>query len=348
MEHFFDDFEERAMLRDVYAHLQDEESRTIYKARSLFSLTDEKNHLRDIVRDMAVGKRLLETCEAHSENDIVLFGAGTWGKAVLNFFDDIPWGCVVDNFKAGQTLGELPVISVAELRKREGTPFIVDTLRFDYEAVEAQLQQEGFPAGMIFSLGRLSEACEYFDLPALEHVERETFVDAGGFDGETSRSFARWAKSYERIYVFEPSAEQQEKCRAHLADLPDVSIEPYGLWSASGKRSFEINGAGTNCAEETNAHRGGTNIPVVSLDDHLGDRRATFIKMDIEGAEMAALRGAEHIIRTQHPKLAISVYHCRDDVWRVPMLLLEYYPDYRFYYRVYAFSGNDTVLYAIP
>ena len=70
--------------------------------------------------------------------------------------------------------------------------------------------------------------------------------------------------------------------------------------------------------------------------------------MDIEGSEMEALRGAEHIIRTQHPKLAISVYHCRDDVWRVPMLLLEYYPAYRLYYRVYAFPGNDTVLFAVP
>ena len=348
MEHFFDDFGERARMREVYAHLQDEESRKIYKSRSLFSLTDENAHLRDIVRSMAVGKQLLEACKAHTEDNIVLFGAGTWGKAVLRFFNDIPWDCVVDNFKAGQMLSGLPVISVAELRKRQGTPFVVDTLRFDYEEVETQLQQEGFSKEMIFSLGHRSEACEYFDLPALEHVEREAFVDAGGFDGETSRSFARWAGSYEHIYVFEPSAEQQEKCRAHLTDLHGVSIEPYGLWSTSGQRTFEINGAGTNCAEETNAHRGGTTVPVVSLDDHLGDQRVTFIKMDIEGAEMAALRGAEHIIRTQHPKLAISVYHCRDDVWRVPMLLLEYYSDYRFYYRVYAFSGNDTVLYAIP
>ena len=122
-------------------------------------------------------------------------------------------------------------------------------------------------------------------------------------------------------------------------DFMHVSIEPYGLWSKSGNRSFIINGAGTNCSEETNARGGGTIIPVVSLDEYLKEKHVTFIKMDIEGSEMEALRGAEHIIRTQHPKLAISVYHCRDDVWRVPMLLLEYYPAYRLYYRVYAFSG---------
>lgn len=86
----------------------------------------------------------------------------------------------------------------------------------------------------------------------------------------------------------------------------------------------------------------------MSLDDVLADQRVTFLKMDIEGAEMEALRGAEHIIRAQAPKLAISVYHRRDDVWKIPMLLLSYQPAYRFYLRVYSFTGNDTVLYAIP
>ena len=70
--------------------------------------------------------------------------------------------------------------------------------------------------------------------------------------------------------------------------------------------------------------------------------------MDIEGSELAALQGAAEIIRMQHPKLAISVYHCRDDIWEIPKLLLSYHPGYRFYLRVYAFTGNDTVLYALP
>lgn len=80
----------------------------------------------------------------------------------------------------------------------------------------------------------------------------------------------------------------------------------------------------------------------------LAGKRVTFLKLDIEGAEMEALRGAGQIIRTQKPKLAVSVYHRRDDIWRIPMLLLSYVPTYRFYLRVYSFTGKDTVLYAIP
>ena len=69
--------------------------------------------------------------------------------------------------------------------------------------------------------------------------------------------------------------------------------------------------------------------------------------MDIEGAELAALKGGEKIIRSCKPKLAIAVYHKRTDIWDIPKLLLKYNPDYRFYLRVYSFTGNDAILYAI-
>ena len=69
--------------------------------------------------------------------------------------------------------------------------------------------------------------------------------------------------------------------------------------------------------------------------------------MDVEGAEYNSLIGARETIVKYKPKLAISVYHRRDDIWRIPMLLLQYNPDYRFYLRIYSFTGNDTVLYAV-
>lgn len=70
--------------------------------------------------------------------------------------------------------------------------------------------------------------------------------------------------------------------------------------------------------------------------------------MDIEGAELAALQGAKHIITEQHPKLAISIYHKMEDIWTIPRLLMEYYAGYKFYMRHYSFDGYDTVLYAVP
>ena len=68
--------------------------------------------------------------------------------------------------------------------------------------------------------------------------------------------------------------------------------------------------------------------------------------MDIEGSEVKALEGAKNLICEYKPKLAISIYHQRKDIWEIPILLLKYNPDYKFYLRVYSFTGNDTVLYA--
>lgn len=69
--------------------------------------------------------------------------------------------------------------------------------------------------------------------------------------------------------------------------------------------------------------------------------------MDIEGAELKALEGAENLIRNAHPKLAICVYHKNEDIDQIPRLLLEYYPEYRFYLRHYSVTKAETVLYAI-
>jgi len=69
--------------------------------------------------------------------------------------------------------------------------------------------------------------------------------------------------------------------------------------------------------------------------------------MDIEGSELQALQGAINTIKKSRPKLAVSVYHKRSDIWDIPMFLLGIHPDYRFYLRTYSFTGNETVLYAI-
>lgn len=87
-------------------------------------------------------------------------------------------------------------------------------------------------------------------------------------------------------------------------------------------------------------------IETIVLDEFLRGERVTFIKMDIEGAELDALRGASQIIKEQKPKLAISVYHRDDDIVAIPKLLTGLRPDYKLYLRHYSLLLNETVLYA--
>ena len=84
------------------------------------------------------------------------------------------------------------------------------------------------------------------------------------------------------------------------------------------------------------------------MDEALSGQRVTFIKMDIEGSEMKALKGAEGIIKQQKPKLAICVYHKPEDIWEIPAYILSLRDDYKFYFRHYCYWGiGETVMYAI-
>lgn len=78
----------------------------------------------------------------------------------------------------------------------------------------------------------------------------------------------------------------------------------------------------------------------------LKGKEATYIKMDIEGAEMAALEGARKTIAKFRPKLAISIYHEDDDLWKIPFYIKKQYPWYRLFIRHYTSVTTETVLYA--
>lgn len=81
--------------------------------------------------------------------------------------------------------------------------------------------------------------------------------------------------------------------------------------------------------------------------DQLIEGDVSFIKMDIEGAEYKAIKGAEQIIKRCRPKLAVSIYHKAEDIWELSEMILRICPDYRLYLRHYSIAQAETVLYAI-
>jgi FkbM family methyltransferase len=76
--------------------------------------------------------------------------------------------------------------------------------------------------------------------------------------------------------------------------------------------------------------------------------RLDYLKMDIEGGEIAALEGAAETIKRFRPQLAISIYHERSHYWRIPLMLGELCPRYRFYIKHYHYNCAETLLYAVP
>jgi hypothetical protein len=75
-------------------------------------------------------------------------------------------------------------------------------------------------------------------------------------------------------------------------------------------------------------------------------RQSDFIKMDIEGAELETLKGAEQTIRRFRPKLAICLYHRPEDFVTIPRFLDRVLPQYQFAIGHFTIHAEETVLYA--
>ncbi|MDR1741759.1 MAG: FkbM family methyltransferase [Synergistaceae bacterium] len=84
-----------------------------------------------------------------------------------------------------------------------------------------------------------------------------------------------------------------------------------------------------------------------SIDNLLGDEPVSFIKVDIEGAELKALHGAARTIVSKRPKLAVCAYHRAEDLITIPQYIRTLLPDARFYFRSHMFAANEPVLYAV-
>ena len=175
---------------------------------------------------------------------------------------------------------------------------------------------------------------------------KEVFIDAGAYNGETSESFSKWCNDYSKIYLMEPDALMFQVAQEYvkLKKIGNVSCINKGAFSHTTEISF------LNIAESgsSNISENGTvKIQTISIDEMLAGEKATYIKMDIEGAEMAALEGAEKTIVKHKPKLAISIYHKEDDLWKLPFYIKQKYPWYKLYIRHYTPFTTETVLYAI-
>jgi len=125
---------------------------------------------------------------------------------------------------------------------------------------------------------------------------------------------------------------------------PDrVHVEPMAVGSHRGRLRFDVTGtAGSSVGA------GSDTVEVAPLDEILADRRPTYIKFDVEGAEHDALVGGSRTISANMPVLAVCLYHRPEDLWDLPLLVRSMGPDYRLYVRRYSDERWETVLYAVP
>ena len=187
---------------------------------------------------------------------------------------------------------------------------------------------------------RLNE--QYFE-SFLELGDGEIFVDAGGFDGDTSQEFCKRYPAYDKVYIFEPSMNNIANARERLKDYRSIEFIQLGLSDSNGTLWFNPDAGSASSVSES----GSCKIGVTTLDQQI-EGKVTFIKMDLEGWELKALGGSIRHILEDHPKLAISVYHDPSDFWRIFEFVFSVRPDYKTYLRHYTEGWSETVLFFVP
>jgi FkbM family methyltransferase len=189
----------------------------------------------------------------------------------------------------------------------------------------------------------------YFPFDLLSPWDQEVFVDCGAFDGDSIRSFnEHWHGKFRHVFSFEPdpanrAAQNQNVARMGIAAR--VTSMPFAVGNTNGTVSFAATGsAGSHLEAGANV----TTIECRRLDDIDWPVAPTYIKMDIESAEPAALAGAAELIKKHQPVLAVCTYHRSEHLWQIPNLIRSIAPGYRLFLRRYAEDCWEGVCYAIP
>jgi FkbM family methyltransferase len=188
-----------------------------------------------------------------------------------------------------------------------------------------------------------------FFIPEVASVlhDHEILLDAGAHYGSVTKAFVEQTTgAFLRIVAIEPDptnrAHLEETLRALLPDDRRITVYECALAEAEGEAPFH---SGLGYASQL-VDTGQMRIMVRPLDTL--DISPTFVKLHLEGGELAALKGARQTLIDNRPLLAATVYHNDDGIWRTARWLMDTLADYRILFRLHSWCGTGAVIYAIP
>jgi FkbM family methyltransferase len=188
----------------------------------------------------------------------------------------------------------------------------------------------------------------YFPVDLFRLHDHEVFTDLGAYDGDTFLEFRKRVHGFAAYCGFEPDPHTFGRLRRHLEHYPKdwpklhiwnmaISEEPGYVWfRASGDVSSRI------------ADDGESKVPCDRLDNLSWPEPPTFVKIDIEGSELSALKSGERLIREHRPVLAVCAYHKPQDLWEIPLWIAGLGVGYRVYLRRYGPADTELVVYGVP
>ena len=176
--------------------------------------------------------------------------------------------------------------------------------------------------------------------------DHECYLDLGAYRGDTVEELLHITNGrFDSIDAFEPDPKNRQKLTEYVESLPHSKVCIHGAAVSDKSGTLTFTGKGgraSHLAED------GYDVPAIAIDDL--QLSPTYIKMDVEGAECAALLGAEETLCRCRPKLLVSLYHHIEDYITLPLLIDELVGGhYKYHLRMHPYiPAWDIMLYAVP
>ncbi|MEA2100295.1 MAG: FkbM family methyltransferase [Campylobacterota bacterium] len=183
---------------------------------------------------------------------------------------------------------------------------------------------------------------QYFDKELIPDIKNISFLDGGGYIGDTATEVIKNFPDFKKIYLIEPISENIRIAKRELGHFKNIEFLECGV--SNKKTTLHFN-------EEksfSSIYGKGTQSVKIDTIDNIVKERVDFIKLDIEGAEQDAIDGAKETIKKYKPILAICIYHKAEDWYIIPQKVLEIESSYKIYIRHYMEGIFETVMYFIP
>lgn len=285
------------------------------------------------------------------ENPLVFIGVGMSGAAVAAQLADMNVRRVLDmpDFYLNTLFEDIQSADPAELAARVAVCFDILADDASRDVLLAKLRgfldfEPGFARQNYY--GDICHSDQYFQNNLIRFTENSVLVDCGAYTGDTMQDFLRRGLPFRKYIAYELNRRNYEKLQNNMNDAREGETGELIAYNCGvGERNEQIYYDDVVSASSVSS----TGIPgeIVRMSDHLRDEAVSFIKMDIEGAEMGALRGAEELIRRRRPDLAICVYHSISDLYEIPLYIHSIVPEYQLYLRHHTPVFCETVCYAV-
>lgn len=180
---------------------------------------------------------------------------------------------------------------------------------------------------------------DYYEPDIFIDNKNDVFVDLGAFIGDSIFSYINnYGENYKKIYAYEVSKKNFKTLQSNMnsENFSNIILKNKAVGKENGYMFIEEH-EDSSSIKVNNAGDEDNKVEVVTIDNDIDDD-VTFIKMDIEGAEQDAILGCMNTIQKNHPKLAICTYHGYEDIWKIPLMINDIDPSYKFYFRHY--GGN--------